>query len=230
MIFLIGKIFVYLFLAGAVGGAAGWLFRNLQAQRTEESAQRAATDAKSKVPQLESLLRGRDEQIAKFKDMLAEHKSELGARDQDIRALEEQLRDQQRAASRLAERAQARMQAGEETFEDGADYELASEDRSATDNMLVELSGEIARLKSELERAQADPSASADESVLEAEVEALRIQLATAERDLQTATADLEAEQLRVSELESERELQNRSLQVLHQQLELERTRRVASG
>jgi len=230
MIFLIGKIFVYLFLAGAVGGAAGWLFRNLQAQRTEESAQRAATDAKSKVPQLESLLRGRDEQIAKFKDMLAEHKSELGARDQAMHELEAQLRAQQREASRLEERAQARMQAGEETFEDGDDYELASEDGSATDNMLVELSGEIARLKSELERAQAGPATNADESVLEVEVEALRTQLATAEKDLQTAIADLEAEQLRVSELESERELQNRSLHVLHQQLELERTRRVANG
>ena len=64
MIFLIAKIFVYLLLAGFVGAAAGWLTRNLQAQRSDENASRAVNDAKSKMPQLESLLRGRDEQVA----------------------------------------------------------------------------------------------------------------------------------------------------------------------
>jgi IMP dehydrogenase/GMP reductase len=67
VIYLIFKMFVYLILAGGIGGPAGWLLRNLQAQQSEEKARRVVTDAKSKVPQLESLLRGRDEQVPNSK-------------------------------------------------------------------------------------------------------------------------------------------------------------------
>ena len=68
-------MFVYLVLAGAIGVAAGWLLRNLQAQQSEEMARRQVHDAKSKMPQLESLLRGRDEQITKLKEEIRERRT-----------------------------------------------------------------------------------------------------------------------------------------------------------
>ena len=226
MIFLIGKMFVYLVLAAGIGGAAGWLYRNLQAQRTEESAARAVNDAKAKLPQLESLLRGRDEQITKLKEQLKESKADLGAQAQEARGLEQQLREQERLAKRWEQSAKAKQTDSVE------DYDLDADESGDTDDLIAELSLEISRLKSELASAQTQPQAStgSDETLLQVEVEDLRANLRKAESDLEAALADLKHEQNRNSELERERDLQAKSMKVLHQQLDLERTRRVANG
>ena len=90
MIFLIFNIFIYLLLAGLIGAAAGWLMRNLQAQRGEEEAARAVADAKSKLPQMESMLRSRDEQVAKLKIQFAEAGIELKAQTQALGTMEKE--------------------------------------------------------------------------------------------------------------------------------------------
>ena len=228
MIFLIGKIFIYMFLAGLVGAAAGWLFRNLQAQRTEESAARAVHDAKSKVPQIESLLRGRDEQVVKLKSHLKEIKSGLAERDQNLRALEQQLREQEQLAKRWQQSAEAKKPG------DGNSFDLVESGSSGstdTDKLIAQLSSEIARLKVELAKSAATPALDeGDETFLQVEVEALRLELQKIQSNLEVTSTDLVNEQRKVHELERERELQNKSLQALHQQLELVRTRRVANG
>lgn len=228
--FLIGKIFIYLLLAGGIGGAAGWLARNLQAQRTEENAQRSVTDVKAKLPQLESLLRGRDEQIQKLKAEIADRKAAASELEQQLRAGEQTLREQQRVSARLQQTVDARQSKSLTDFDLSADGEQDT-DTTDTDNLIAELSAEIARLKAQLaEPAPVQATADADETLLQIETEALRNRLVSTEGKLNAIHADLLQEQNKVSELERERELQNKSLQVLHQQLELERTRRVASG
>jgi|GEM_PF-1346626 len=229
MTFLILKIFAYLFVAAAIGAAAGWLFRNLEAQKSEEKANRAAHDAKSKVPQLESLLRGRDEQITKFKGQLDEAKSVLSEREQAVRQLESQLRDTQREADRWQASAEAK---GPNQSLDDMDFEADTdiEADSGADELISELSREIADLKASLAMAKEDvrnaqvqlevvrtaqtgASNGADEG---AEAAQWRDQV-------QALQGQLERETAKVLELERERELQNKSLKVLHQQLELER-------
>jgi len=230
MMFLIGKIFIYLLLAGGIGGAAGWLARNLQAQRTEENAQRSVTDVKAKLPQLESLLRGRDEQIQKLKAEIADRKAAASELEQELRAGEQTLREQQRVSARLQQTVDARQSKSLTDFDLSADGEQDT-DTTDTDNLIAELSAEIARLKAQLaEPAPLQATTDADETLLQIETEALRNKLVSTEGKLNAIHADLLQEQNKVSELERERELQNKSLQVLHQQLELERTRRVASG
>ncbi|XOV83867.1 MAG: hypothetical protein ACFHXK_01880 [bacterium] len=230
MMFLIGKMFIYLLLAGGIGGAAGWLMRNLQAQRTEENAQRSVTDVKAKLPQLESLLRGRDEQIQKLKAEIADRKTAAAELEQAVRAGEQSLREQQRISARLQQTVDARKS------KPLTDFDLSGEadeetDTTDTDNLIAELSAEITRLKEQLAQKATTPAASnADDTLLQIETEALRNKLVSTESKLKTVHADLLQEQNKVSELERERELQNKSLQVLHQQLELERTRRVANG
>ena len=227
MIFLIGKIFIYLLVAGLVGALAGWLVRNLQAQRTEESAQRAAHDAKAKLPQLESLLRARDEQVTKLKGMLTEKKAEFAGYEQKMRDMEQQMRELEREARRWQERAEARQ------GDDLHDIDMQGDRTGDADGLIAELSREITRLKDELAAAGAGTGVTrADhlQVVDAAEVEQLRARLAEAERELELAKADLLDEQNKVLELERERELQNKSLQVLYQQLDLERTRRAANG
>lgn len=231
MMFLIGKMFVYLLLAGGIGGAAGWLMRNLQAQRTEENAQRSVTDVKAKLPQLESLLRGRDEQIQKLKAEIADRKTAASELEQELRAGEQTLREQQRVSARLQQTVDARKSKSLTDFDMSGDVEQDESDSTDTDNLIAELSAEIARLKAELAQpAPAQAGTDADETLLQIETEALRNKLVSTEGKLNVIQADLMQEQNKVSELERERELQNKSLQVLHQQLELERTRRVASG
>lgn len=231
MIFLIAKIFIYLLLAVIVGGVAGWLFRNLKAQRAEEAANRAVNDAKSKVPQLESLLRGRDEQVTKLKDQLQEYKAQLSEQDQALRDNEQQLREQTRQANRWQQSAEA-AGSGADAAE-SIDFDIAGNDTGDSNELIAELSQEISRLKTQLEQTSkqvVSAGSMGDEVLLQVEVETLRGQLATAESNLKIATADLLHEQNKVTDLERERELQNKSLQVLHQQLDLERTRRVAAG
>lgn len=231
MMFLIGKMFIYLLLAGGIGGAAGWLMRNLQAQRTEENAQRSVTDVKAKLPQLESLLRGRDEQIQKLKAEIADRKTAASELEQELRAGEQTLREQQRISARLQQTVDARKSKSLTDFDLSGDVERSDTDSTDTDNLIAELSAEIARLKAELAQpAPVQPGADADETLSQIETEVLRNKLISTESKLNTIHADLVQEQNKVSELERERELQNKSLQVLHQQLELERSRRVASG
>jgi hypothetical protein len=231
MIFLIAKIFVYLLLSGVVGAAAGWLTRNLQAQRSEENASRAVNDAKSKVPQLESLLRGRDEQVTKLKAQVNDGRGKLNDADEALRASEQSLRDQQREAKRWQQSAEAASAGESEGFDITADDSQPEDGDS--NSLIAELSQEITRLKAQIEQAGSAPVVtgdSGDDVLLQVEMETLRAQFTKAENALQIAVSELALEQTKVGELERERELQNKSLQVLHQQLDLERTRRVAAG
>ena len=70
----------------------------------------------------------------------------------------------------------------------------------------------------------------AAQMLADAELDAARLQIRKLERELAEVKSDLEREKEHSQELENERELQNKSLQVLHQQLELERSRRAASA
>lgn len=266
MIYLILKMFVYLLLALLSGAAAGWLLRHLGAARQEEDMQRTLADARSRVPQFESLIRSRDEQISRLKDDLKDKDARINALVVDVRTAENAAKDKERELKQLAAQ-QATMNdlksadepdpasealVGGEVLEFGDD---AAAGPAAADAALKE---KVVRLERELTLAKTQAAdATAEAAAAEAEVITLKAELARAgtggstadgqadevvaelEKRLATKTMeyerlarDLEVEQRRVMELERERELQNKSLRVLHQQLELERERsqRVASG
>lgn len=217
MTFLITKILFYLVTAGAIGFAAGWLFRNLQGQRKEEQAQRSVHDAKSKVPQLESLLRGRDDQIKKLKGEVQEFKTALQKKDQTFAEKEREILEQKRELNRYK-------QVGE------AKTGMSLDDDDDASDLIAELSREITSLKTELEVAKSTVSIAPSQTagVSETEITALRDEVVRLSDALREASSNLEREKASVIELERERELQNKSLKVLHQQLELERSRKAA--
>lgn len=221
MIFLVVKIFVYLLLAAGIGGGAGWLLRNLQAQKTDEDAQRAVHDAKSKVPQLETLLRSRDDQNKKLKLELKERQADVQSLEQNYREAEQKQREQERELQRLRQAKSAGQ--GQVADISELDIEQVTDPvEPAPDQRVDKLKAEVISLRDELARRQA---AATEEPLHEVESEALRLQLSNTERRLERAEADLAMEREKVQELERERELQNKSLQVLHQQLEMERSR-----
>jgi len=88
---------------------------------------------------------------------------------------------------------------------------------------------EVVTLKAALSRAG---DTAAEGSIVDTEVEELKSRLRQKAEEYERLSKTLETERRKVVELERERELQNKSLQVLHQQLELERERgqRAAAG
>lgn len=171
MIYLVMKMLVYLAVAMAAGFGAGWLIRNLTATRKEDELQRALGETKSRLPQLESLMRTRDEQLNNARAELKDKDARIGElraqMDSQQKTLKERERDLKNAQARLA--------------------------------VLDELD---------------------DGSV---DLQALESRLRETALDRDRLSKALEQEKRRITELERERELQNRSLLVLHQQLELAR-------
>lgn len=266
MIFLILKMFVYLLLALAAGVGAGWVLRHIAAAKQEEDVQRTLADARARVPQFESLIRSRDEQIKRLKEDLKDKDVRINGLVDDVREAALAMKDKDREFKEFT--------AQHETL-DGLTDEPSAADDSASDVLMGrEVLGlgdepraladggeqdeavqpEISRLESELREARAQAAdAMAEAAAAEAEVITVKAELARSgdgagsssqavaelESRLRQKTEDydrlakeLESEQRLVLELERERELQNKSLRVLHQQLELEKERgqRAAAG
>ena len=183
--------------------------------------------------------------------------AELAMKDKD-RALKEYTARHETLADLADEPATGNESAGEVLMGDDA-LEMnaggAAPAAIVDAGMESDQSAEIARLESDLREAKAQAAdAMAEAAAAEAEVITLKADLARAgegansdssetvaelEARLQRKTEEhdrlaraLESEQRRVTELERERELQNKSLRVLHQQLELEKERgqRAAAG
>jgi chromosome segregation ATPase len=267
VIFLILKMFIYLLLALVAGAGAGWILRHIAASKQDEEMQGTLSDARARVPQFESLIRSRDEQINRLKEDLKEKDVRINGLLGEARDNEKELKEKLREARELAARRQtlkisegpdASAAAGDisavDAIVDGVIEESSTEDRSAAD--VQPLEDQVARLEQELSDARAQAAdALAEAAATGAEVVALKAALGRAGkgeggdqdaddvRELEVRlqqkaseydrlAAELETEKRRVVELERERELQNKSLQVLHQQLELERERgqRVANG
>lgn len=221
MIYLIGKIFVYLLLALGLGAAAGWLWRNLQAAGREAELERALMESRSRLPQMDTTLRAREERLErtlaelKTRDAaLAEQQQQLAERDRAIAELE-------RACAELRQR-QTGAASATPAQRDGGD----ALERHAGGPGGAADTGSTAML------AEREAVHAAAIEAAESEREALQAELSRTRTELERVTAALAAEKRQVSELARERDLQHRSLKALEQQLDLARDddHRVANG
>lgn len=253
MIFLVFKIFVYLALALCLGAAGGWLLRNLAATRHEETLNRQLIEARGRVPQLESQLRGQGEMTSQLKAQIKEKEAQVGELNQALKERDEALVQKEREVTLLQARVDGRVDAKDgasasirtdehmlvlEEVEAEAESEVGPqakpEPASPEDSLeLLALKAEVNRLSSALDAAK---SAAASVTVAApatpapvAESPELLNRIADLEHELERAQRALQSEQRRVTELERERELQNRTLQVLHQQLEMAKEGRRAT-
>ena len=115
---------------------------------------------------MESLLRGRDEQVTNLKDQLQEYKAQLSEQDQTLRDNEQQLREQTREANRWQQSAEA-ARSGADAGE-SLGFDIAGNDTSDSNELIAELSQEISRLKTQIEQApkQAASAGSVGDEVL----------------------------------------------------------------
>lgn len=255
MMFLILKIFIYLCVALGMGGGAGWLIRHIAAQKEIEALQRNLQDAKTKVPKLESTLRARDERIKSLTSSKAEQEEALkGTRVQDEQVAR-QLREKDLELQRLKNRLDALQQqaqgddpliAGDALLPSAANDDLVAHDAAMapataaatgsalntaddgdSDNALISgLHNEIERLKEEMATTRIQLEVAQSDNSLQQEIDELTDRLRQKAEDYERLRKALQQEQRKVAELERERELQNRSLKVLHQQLEMVRDAR----
>jgi chromosome segregation ATPase len=141
MIYLIFKMALYLLVALGSGAAAGWLMRNRSASKWEEEWSRELDEHKSKLLQLESLMRSRDEQLQALRVEAKEKATRIGG-----------LRDEVGTASKALKSAEAQLEQTKDA--QARDVEGGS---SAT---VAELMAEVARLRSELSDARVRVAAS----------------------------------------------------------------------
>lgn len=246
MIYLIMKIFLYLFIALIVGVGAGWLIRNIAAARKEDELNKLISEVRARVPQFESLMRTRDEQAQKLRADLKSQEAKQTELQSTLRLRELELRDRTRELSALSARNAALEGTGDSQDmmdvdllqgggEKTADTALNSTDQAETigallddtDRLRTELAAaqaELANMRSQVAESATSGPAGDNESLLK-EVQELEARLRQKAQEQEQLNKKLETEQRKLIELERERELQNKSLQVLHQQLELERER-----
>lgn len=246
MIYLIMKIFLYLFIALIVGVGAGWLIRNIAAARKEDELNKLISEVRARVPQFESLMRTRDEQAQKLRADLKSQEAKQTELQSTLRLRELELRDRTRELSALSARNAALEGTGDSQDmmdvdllqgggEKTADTGLNSTDQAETigallddtDRLRTELAAaqaELANMRSQVAESATSGPAGDNESLLK-EVQELEARLRQKAQEQEQLNKKLETEQRKLIELERERELQNKSLQVLHQQLELERER-----
>jgi chromosome segregation ATPase len=265
------KMFLYLAVALVAGFAAGWLTRNLMAGRKEDELHRTLSETKSKLPQFESLMRSRDEQMKVLRQEVKDKDTRIGELHEEIGTQEKTLRESDRELKKVQNRLAALAvdedatdpgtQLSEVDMTGGKPLDYASVDDASAGglggasaigvgsddlvNEIKRLEREVERLRqqeqsleSELRSAQAVQSSpasagsSAMEEVLRSEVHELESRLRQTAAEHDRLVKALDQEKRKVVELERERELQNKSLQVLHQQLELAREsgERAANG
>ena len=253
MIYLILKIFIYLLLSLGIGFAGGWLTRNIAGAKREDTLHKTVTEARARVPQFESLMRTRDEQVQRLRDEMSGKDARIAELSGALHGKEEQIRSTQREINNLASRNQALESSGDEeeaaVLMGGEIVDLGGPDSSADPAEIAALRADVERLNSELAEARvaladavAEAAAAAAQvmelqtqsvqggDVATTEVRELEARVRQQAQDQERLNKALDTEQRKVVELERERELQNKSLQVLHQQLELERERSAASS
>ena len=87
MIYLIFKIGIYLLLAMLCGAGAGWLARNVSALRQDEEQQRQLHELGAELPQLQTLMRTRDEQLKALRTQIKEKDQRIGKLRDEVGAL-----------------------------------------------------------------------------------------------------------------------------------------------
>ncbi|MCP5179981.1 MAG: hypothetical protein H6993_06150 [Pseudomonadales bacterium] len=215
MIYLVGRIFLYLLVATLIGGVAGWQLVRRRMQRQLDLERRTVSAARLELSQREQELTRLSQRVDELESLPAAVPS---ADTVEVEALRDQL------AQRFAE-LDAMRRAFEELKQEQASAHMNEE---AGNNLITVLHAEIARLRAENEALkEARPKSPDDLTMMVRDLEG---RLVRKLNEIDRLQQSLAGEERKVLELERERELQDKSLHVLHQQLELERMPKRAAG
>jgi len=210
MIYLVSQIFIYLVMAIATGVVTGWLLAQLRSRTV-------LAGVCSQVNQLRRDLERRDEALVLAEQRVAELSTlPKGPRESPALALiAAELRVQCEEQATQVNDFQAELLGVRQ------EYSASRAGEEASNNLITALHTEIARLRQELQqRSAVNPKQTAALELANKELEGRLVRKLSEVDRLEQALA---AEERRIREFERERDLQNKSLHVLHQQLEMER-------
>ncbi len=198
MTFLILKIAAYLTAALMLGIAAGWVSRHVTAQREEETNSRALNDNRAKVPQLESLIRVRDDEIQRIKQAQQSQEETVAQANQELQAQVSLVREKEVEVARLKAQLDSLQSLNSDAVDDMSVMIPATEAVSTpiVDGELLsadELDAEpLASESIDRQPAAAEPSAAHLEQIafLKARIESLERELTDANFAADTAQAD----------------------------------------
>lgn len=210
MIYLVSQIFFYLAIAMITGVVTGWLLAQLRGRTALASVGMQVSQMHRDIAHRDAALLAAEQRVA-----------ELAAQPQGptvspvLEDIAAQLREQCDAQATQVSKLQFELARVHQ--EHGA----ARASEEASNNLITALHAEIARLRQQLQTRNAvSPKPAEKLELANKELEGRLIRKLSEVDRLEQALA---AEERRVRELEWERELQHKSLQVLHQQLEMDR-------
>jgi hypothetical protein len=205
MTWLALRIFGYLLVALVIGGVAGWMLAKLNRR---DRWHLKLIQAGRETGELHRQLDARAEEVRRLQDALAA-KPVIAVEVSEAPDIDVPV---------VADPVSQEMQRDEQKT--GQDIEAMRMQATASDNLIRALHRENTRLRlaAEESRARARPVAALELTVKDLEGRLVR-KMAEIDRMHQT----LASEERKIRDLERERELQNKSLHVLHQQLEMER-------
>ena len=204
MIYLILKMFFYLVMALGLGAAAGWLLRNLLAAKTEEELQRQLLDTRARVPQMETLMRTRDEQIKRLKLDLDEKETQRKSAETELESLQRTLQEKERKLAQLEKQAESARSGTGDALLAAMDDALVTSGAPVTaapaaegddaDGLIAELHEEIARLREALESAERRVSEAAGDLAKDRQIQELEARLRQTAMDQDRVSKQLDRE------------------------------------
>lgn len=209
MTWLALRIFAYLLAALLMGGVAGWMLAKLN-RRDRWHLQ--LIQAKTETGELQRQL---DACAAEIRQLQAERVSQPGAGLPETSLVGPVV--EERALSTQPPRVES---TGQDLRDLEPQVEAMRMQNLASDNLIRALHRENTRLRVAAEESSATPRSVA---ALELTVKDLEGRLVRKMAEIDRLQQALAGEERKIRDLERERDLQNKSLHVLHQQLEMER-------
>jgi len=221
MTYLATQIAAYLFAALVVGFMTGWLMRRASANSDHASMHRQLVDIKSRIPQLETAVRHREQQIVRLKEELDATAGKFDSMTHNLQERERTIGDRDRTLSLL----RSEIAVLKQSAPTDPDYDLPVRDDRKVQELEERLRDRDAQI-TDFARRLADSVARPIGSTPPETVKRLREleeEAATRAKDLRVATDTLGDRDKRILDLDRERERQDKWMGVLTEQLETSR-------
>jgi chromosome segregation ATPase len=219
--YLLTQIAAYLFAALVVGFLTGWLMRRASANSDHAAMHRQLVDIKSRIPQLETAVRHREQQIVRLKEELEATAAKFDSMAHNLQERERTIGDRDRTLSLL----RSEIALLKQSAPSDPDYDLPVRDDRKVQELeerLRERDVQIADFARRLADSVARPAGALPHDTVK-RLRELEEEAATRAKDLRVATDALGDRDKRIVELDRERERQDKWMGVLTEQLETSR-------
>lgn len=221
MTYLLAHMAAYLVAALVVGFGMGWLMRRSSAHDEQATLQRQLVELKSRVPQLETAVRHREQQIARFKEELDVTTGKFESLSHAVQDRERTIGDRDRTLSLLRSEI-ALLKQGAAAEPDYADLSRSNDlTVRELEDRLRERDAQIADFARRLAENVARPGGASPETIKR--IRELEVESGARAHEVRQLSDGLHDRDKRIKDLDRERERQDKWMGVLTGQLETSR-------